>query len=448
MTTYWCRQAWLGAATDVADGVVLDVEDGRFAAVSTGLPPPKGAVLLDGLVVPGYANCHSHVFHRALRGRAQRGGGSFWTWREQMYALAERLNPDTFQRLAAGTYVEMVGAGMTAVGEFHYLHHQPGGRPYDDPNVMAHAAIAAAREAGLRITLLDTCYLEAGFGRQVEGVQLRFSDGDASRWAARVDRLAAEYSGAADVVVGAALHSVRAVPADQIETVVTWAGERGVPLHVHVSEQPVENAECLAATGLTPTALLAEHGVVGPGATVVHATHLGDDDITTLGREQTYTCFCPTTERDLADGVGPSRALAAAGARLTLGTDSHAVIDMSEEMRAIEMGERLVTLRRGSWQAMELLTAATATGQASLGYPAAGTLSAGSRADLVCLRTDSARTAGSGSSAETAVFAATSADVSDVVAGGRHIVAEGRHAVLPQAAGELDAVVHALMAHR
>ncbi|MBA2532815.1 MAG: amidohydrolase family protein, partial [Nocardioidaceae bacterium] len=170
MTTYWCRQAWLGAATDVADGVVLDVEDGRFAAVSTGLPPPKGAVLLDGLVVPGYANCHSHVFHRALRGRAQRGGGSFWTWREQMYALAERLNPDTFQRLAAGTYVEMVGAGMTAVGEFHYLHHQPGGRPYGDPNVMAHAAIAAAREAGLRITLLDTCYLGAGFGRPVEGV--------------------------------------------------------------------------------------------------------------------------------------------------------------------------------------------------------------------------------------------------------------------------------------
>jgi len=429
----------------VGDGVQLSEAAGRLTAVEQAPTPPQGVVRLEGLVVPGFANCHSHVFHRALRARTQRGSGDFWAWRDQMYAVAARLDPDSFHRLARSTYVEMLSAGITSVGEFHYLHHDPTGRPYADPNVMGHAAIAAAREAGLRITLLDTCYLQAGSGRDVEGVQRRFSDGDAERWAERASDLAAAYAGAADVVVGGAIHSVRAVPTDQIGTVAQWAQERAAPLHVHVSEQPAENADCVGATGMTPTMLLDAHGALGPRTSAVHATHLTGDDIVTLGQRGAFVCFCPTTERDLADGVGPSRRLASAGAQLTLGTDSHAVIDMAEEMRAVETNERLVSLRRGTWSAEELLAAATTTGRASLGEADGDGLAVGAPANLVCLRTDSLRTAGTGAGVETAVFAATSTDVSDVVSAGRHVVANGRHVRLPDAARDLDDTITALL---
>jgi formiminoglutamate deiminase len=358
-----------------------------------------------------------------------------------MYAVAGRLDPDSMHRLARATYAEMATAGITAVGEFHYLHHDRDGVPYADPNVMGHAVIAAAREAGLRITLLDTCYLRSGFGRPVEGVQARFSDGDAERWASRADDLAGAYTGAPDVVVGAAIHSVRAVPPEQLPAVATWARARRVPLHVHVSEQPAENEQCRLATGRSPTQLLADCGALGPATSVVHATHLTPSDIALLGGSGSNVCLCPTTERDLADGVGPSRALATAGATLTLGTDSHAVIDMAEEMRAVETDERLVSGRRGSWQAGELLSAATSSGQSSLGFPDAGRLAEGARADLVCLRTDSLRTAGTGGTAEAAVFAATAADVTDVVVDGLPVVTGGRHHSLPEAARELDAVI-------
>lgn len=445
MTTYWCERAWLGPRVGVVAGIAVEVERGRITWVDPMRAPAAGAVVLTGIVVPGFANSHSHAFHRALRGRTQRGGGSFWSWREQMYLVADRLDPDSFHHLAEATYAEMASVGITAVGEFHYLHHGPGGRPYDDPNTMGHALITAARAAGLRICLLDTCYLNAGFGRPATGVQARFSDRSADRWAARVTDMAAAYADADDVMIGAAIHSVRGVPADQLDTVADWARARDVPLHLHLSEQPAENADCLAATGLTPTELLAEHGVLGPATTVVHATHLGPDDIATLGRSRSYACFCPTTERDLADGIGPSRQLVAAGAALTLGTDSHAVIDMCEEMRAVELDERLLSLRRGAWDAGELIEVATATGQASLGFADAGGLAVGRRADLVAVRSDSVRTAGTGLGAETVVFAASGADVTDVIVDGRRVVAEGSHHRLPGAAHSLEAAVTALL---
>jgi formiminoglutamate deiminase len=355
-----------------------------------------------GLTLPGFANCHSHAFHRALRGRTQHERGSFWTWREQMYAVAADLTPDTYFELARDTYAEMRATGITAVGEFHYLHHQPDGTPYDDPNEMGKALLAAADDAGIRIRLLDTCYLAAGFGRPPEGVQVRYSDGDAHAWAERV----AAFD---DPRVGAAIHSVRAVPRNQLLVVVEAA--RGLPLHVHVSEQVAENEACLAATGLTPTQLLAEAGALGAGTTAVHATHLTDDDIRLLGESRTNVCFCPTTERDLADGIGPARRLHDAGATLTLGSDSHAVIDMVEEMRAVEMHERLTTQQRGHWSALELLAAATYDGHRSLGFDDAGRIAPGQRADLVTIDLESIRTRGAGASAETAVFAATAADV-------------------------------------
>ena len=324
--------------------------------------------------VPAFANCHSHVFHRALRGRIT-GADSFWTWRDQMYALAGVLDPDLLFDLARSTYAEMHLAGIRSVGEFHYLHHRPDGRPYDDPNAMGEALIAAAREAGVRIALLDTCYLAAGFGRGPEGVQTRVSDGDAEAWASRVGELAQKHAGEDDVVIGAAIHSVRAVPRDQLAIVA--AALPNAPLHVHVSEQPAENEECVAVTGLTPVALLAEAGAWTPRTTAVHATHLTPDDVATLGDSRAYVCFCPTTEAELADGIGPSVALREAGARLTLGSDSNTVIDMFAEARAVEMHQRLASGVRGAWTAEQLWQAASTTGHESLGFSTGGAIEIG-----------------------------------------------------------------------
>lgn len=388
---------------EVEDGVLLSIEDGVIEGVRSGGGAGSTSDV-PGLTLPGLANCHSHAFHRALRARTQVGRGSFWTWREQMYRLAADLTPDGYRALAAEVYAEMRATGITAVGEFHYLHHQPDGTPYDDPNEMGRALLAAADDAGVRIRLLDTCYLAAGFGRPVDGVQRRFSDGDADAWAARVEAFD-------DDRVGAAIHSVRAVPREQLGTVARWAQGRGVPLHVHLSEQVEENDACREAHGLTPTQLLADEGVLGPMTSVVHATHLDPVDVRLLGDARVFACFCPTTERDLADGIGPARALHDAGARLTLGSDSHAVIDLFEEMRAVEMHERLASRRRGHWSAAELLAAATYDGHASLGFDDAGRIAVGQRADLVTLDLDSWRTRGTGATAETIVFAATGADV-------------------------------------
>ncbi|MER5550126.1 formimidoylglutamate deiminase [Streptomyces sp. NPDC002793] len=440
--TYWMSHAWLG--THVEPGVLLDVSGGRIAGVRTGVDaPPPGATALHGLTVPGLANTHSHAFHRALRATAQVGSGTFWTWRELMYRTASRLTPDTYFALARATYAEMALAGITAVGEFHYVHHAPGGTPYADPNAMGEALIAAAAEAGIRITLLDTAYLAAGFGEKPNRHQLRFSDTTADAWAERASLL----KGDDDlVVIGAAIHSVRAVPAGQLSAVARWAQERGAPLHVHLSEQTAENDACLAAHGRTPARLLADHGVLGPHTTGIHNTHLTAEDIELLGSSRTGTCMCPTTERDLADGIGPATALQGAGSPLSLGSDSHAVIDLFEEARAMELNERLRTHVRGHWTAAALLRAASAEGHAALGRPDAGLLEPGAPADLATVALDSVRTAGPlpRLAAETAVFAATAADVRHTVVAGRHIVRDGRHTRVEDVPGALASAVAAL----
>ncbi|MFP1629529.1 formimidoylglutamate deiminase [Streptomyces sp. 5K101] len=439
--TYWLEHAWLG--TRVEPGVALDVRDGTIAAVRTGVDaPPPGAEVLRGLTVPGLANAHSHAFHRALRGTVQVGSGTFWTWREVMYQVASRLTPETYFTLARAVYAEMALAGITAVGEFHYVHHAPGGTPYADPNAMGEALIAAAAEAGIRITLLDTAYLSSGFGEPPNEHQLRFSDGTAGAWAERADAL----KDGDHVRIGAAIHSVRAVPAQQLSTVAAWASARNAPLHVHLSEQTAENDACLAAHGVTPARLLADHGVLGPRTTGVHNTHLTDEDIALLGGTATGTCMCPTTERDLADGIGPAPALQAAGSPLSLGSDSHAVIDLFEEARAMELNERLRSRTRGHWTAAALLRAATADGHAALGWPDAGRLEQGALADFTTITLDSVRTAGPvpALGAETAVFAAGAADVRDVVVGGRRVVRGGAHVRVPDVGAALGEAVSAL----
>ncbi|GGO56125.1 formimidoylglutamate deiminase [Streptomyces lasiicapitis] len=444
--TYWAEHAWL--EPNVEPGVALDVgADGRIAAVRTGVEtPPPGATVLRGLTLPGLANAHSHAFHRALRSTVQVGSGTFWTWREVMYSVAHRLTPETYHALARAVYAEMALAGVTAVGEFHYLHHAPGGTPYADPNAMGEALIAAAADAGIRITLLDTAYVASGLRSAAEGEppnrhQLRFSDGTAEAWAERVSLL--KEGDREHVRIGAAIHSVRAVPARQLGTVAEWAASRGAPLHVHLSEQTAENDACLAVHGCTPTRLLADHGVLGPRTTGVHNTHLTDADIALIGGSGTGTCMCPTTERDLADGIGPAPALQRAGSTLSLGSDSHAVIDLFEEARAMELDERLRSRTRGHWTAAALLRAASADGHAALGWADAGSLEPGALADFATVALDSVRTAGAVPrlAAEVAVFAASAVDVRHTVVGGRHVVRDGVHTLLPDVPSALTEAV-------
>jgi formiminoglutamate deiminase len=404
---YWAEHALLPGGTG-AD-VTLSVAAGRITAVEAGTRPGD-AVRLPGVVLPGFANAHSHAFHRALRGRTHDRGGTFWTWRERMYAVASRLDPDAYLTLARAAYAEMALAGVSAVAEFHYLHHAPGGRPYADPHAMDHALRQAANDAGIRLTLLDTCYLAGGFDAPLDAVQQRFADRDADAWAARA-------SGAD----GVAVHSVRAVPREALKIVATAAAGR--PLHVHLSEQPAENEACTARHGLTPTGLLAAEGVLSPAATAVHATNLTGDDVTLLAATGTGACLCPTTERDLADGIGPARALRDAGVALSLGSDQHAVTDLLEEARALEMHERLASGERGRFTPDALLAALTA--HAALGRPDAGRLEPGAPGDMVAIRTDTVRTAGCDPAQ--ILLAATAADVDTLLVDGRVVVEGGRH---------------------
>lgn len=447
MKAVWCELAWLGGDQPEAS-VLIGIEGGTIGSLAGGVAsPPADARRLAGLTVPGLANVHSHAFQRALRARTHSGRGDFWSWRKQMYSAAERIDPDNYFALARATYAEMALAGITAVGEFHYLHHGPGGTPYEDPNATGRALIRAAAEAGVRITLIDTCYLHGGIDEKPDPIQRRFADRDAEAWAERLSDLADDPEVAAGELtrIGAAIHSVRAVDPRSAEVVAQWAQSRDAPLHAHVSEQPAENEACLAAYGLTPTGLLDKAGALGERFTAIHATHLAAGDFEPLGRGG--VCLCPTTERDLADGTGPAEELAGAGARLSVGSDSNAVIDLFEEARAIELNQRLADRRRGHHSPAELLAATTVGGHRSLGWPEAGRIEVGAVADLATIDLESVRLAGTGPAGAigSLVFAAAPSDVSHVMVGGRTIVEGGVHLEI-DVTRELDAAIAAVTA--
>lgn len=426
MTQWYADRAWLGVSDVLDSGVLISVDGERIMSVVTGVaePPPMASRTV-GLVMPGLANGHSHCFHRALRGRTNSNGGTFWTWREAMYDVASRLNPDTYYALATATFAEMALAGITAVGEFHYLHHAAGGRPYSSPNAMGDALVAAVSEAGLRMTLLDTCYLAGGFGAPLDEVQSRFSDRDAHRWASRVSDMAIPTG----IRLGAAIHSVRAVPVEQMAFVSEWASNHQAPLHVHLSEQRAENVACASAHGCTPAQLLHDAGALNVLTTAVHATHCSPEDVNLLRDTRATVCMCPTTERDLGDGIGPAYEASEAGVTLSLGSDGHSVIDMFEEARAMELNERLRAEVRGRWTPTALLRAATVYGQMSLGWSESGQITIGNLADFIAVDVDTPRLAGADPAhlLEAVVFGATSADVREVVVGGKIIVTDGHH---------------------
>jgi len=409
VTGFWLEHALIDGL--VRTGVRIEQEAGSITLVADG-PAHPSDTLLSGLTLPGIANGHSHAFHRALRGRTHAQGGDFWAWREQMYAVAAGLDAERYYALATAFYAELLLAGYTAVGEFHYLHRDP-------TTVMADAVIAAARDAGIRLTLLDTLYRHGG--RDENGTALAPSEAQRPFissipvWLARHESLVLR----GNARRGAAIHSLRAVDPDDVARIVAATGDE--PLHAHVSEQPAENAQVVAAFGRSPVALLRDAGALGPRFTAVHATHLTPDDITDLSGS--FVCFCPTTERDLGDGIGPARALHDAGATLTIGSDQHVVVDPFDELRALEGHERLATGRRGIFSPLELITAATIDGYRSLGW--VGGLAVGAVCDLVTVRTGSPRTAGA--SLDQLWLAASGADVMDVVVGGERVVTSGAH---------------------
>jgi formimidoylglutamate deiminase len=423
------------------EGIALQVgADGRILPEG---PVPAGArvVRLPGrALLPGLVNGHSHAFQRLIRGRTEyvaagSGTDDFWSWREAMYRAAEALTPEDVYIASRQAFLEMLLAGITTVGEFHYLHHQPDGSPYTQRNALAHAVIRAAREVGLRIVLLRVGYARAGFLVPENPRQRRFIDKDVDTFLDSVESLAREVQGRPGVSVGMAPHSVRAVPE---EWLTTLAGVRSdMPVHMHVAEQPKEIEACVAEHGLRPVELLEEVGLLQPRFTAVHAVHVTDEEARMLGDLKVGVCACPSTERNLGDGIVPADKLAAAGARLCLGSDSQATVDLLDEARQIEGHLRLARLRRavldpGSGAvdglAARLFEMATVNGARSLGLPS-GTLEPGVPADFFTVDLNHPSLVGASPTSLLAgiVLGSDKAAVREVAVDGRLVVRDGLH---------------------
>ena len=392
------------------------------------------------ILLPGIASAHSHAFQRALRARTQRARGSFWSWRGLMYELAARMTPEDVYDLSRFAFVELACAGVTAVGEFHYVHHQPSGAPYDDRNELANAVTRAALDAGLRITLLRVLYQRAGLGRAIEGAQRRFVDPSLDRALSDVSALASRWAAEPRVQIGLAPHSVRAVTREWIAEAARFCEERAMPMHMHVSEQRREVRECLAEHGRRPVALLDELGVLGPRFTAVHATHLAPHEIELLARAPSFVCLCRTTERDLGDGLPPTAELVRRGVRLSLGADSHAITDPFEEARAVELDERTRTETRcASAEASALLAASTREGYASIGQTGRG--------DRVVLDATSPELVGADEAQldDAVIFAASPRSVREVWVAGARIVERAMHVRYSEARAGFEAALKRLL---
>ncbi len=367
------------------DGLIMDIKN----AGTELLAPSDIEILPDTALLPGFVNAHSHVFQRALRGHTHHPlsrQDSFWTWRRAMYAEAQRMNPDLLYSQALRTYREMLAAGYTSVGEFHYVHHQPGGQPYADPNVMSEAILQAGHDAGIRVVLLMTSYAQSGFHQPPEEGQRRFCDASVEAFLERVEALRVT-----GVPIGIAPHSVRAVPEAWFRAIADYCRTHHLPMHMHADEQMAEIEQCQAAYGCTPIELLERFGALDALTTIVHATHANAAEIALLARHRCTVCVCPTTEGDLGDGIAPYAELLAAQIPLAIGSDSNTRLDPIEELRWAEYTARMRYQRRRVLIANELtspgpllLAYGTQYGAASLGLQT-GTLAAGMSADFIAI---------------------------------------------------------------
>ena len=381
-------------------GMLVSIaDDGRIASItprnqglekSSSIPEPTDVESLNGMaLLPGFVNVHSHVFQRALRGHTHRPlshKDTFWTWRNAMYAQAQQLTPDSLYTMALSTYREMLRAGYTSVGEFHYVHHQPGGQPYDNPNTMSEAILQAGREAGIRVVLLMTAYAQAGFHQPPEEGQRRFCDASVEAYLARVEALRAN-----GVAVGVAPHSVRAVPEDWFRAIANYSRLHSLPLHVHADEQVAEIEQCQAAYQCAPIELLERFGALSPHTTIIHATHANDKELALLAQRGSGVCVCPTTEGDLGDGIAPYAALLATHIPLSIGSDSNTRLAPIEELRWAEYTARMRYQRRRVLVAHEmsspgplLLDYGTRSGARALGL-VTGVIAPGMFADFIAV---------------------------------------------------------------
>ena len=333
-----------------ANMIVSISDDGRITSISqqnveAQFIAPSDILSLHGVaLLPGFVNTHSHVFQRALRGHTHRPlskQDTFWTWRRAMYAEAQKLNPDLLYTNALMTYREMLAAGYTSVGEFHYVHHQLNGQPYADPNVMSEAIIQAGKEVGIRVVLLMTAYAQSGFNQPPEEEQRRFCDASIDAYLDRVEALRLKGGS-----IGVAPHSVRALPEEWFRAIAEYSRIHQLPLHVHADEQKAEIEQCLTIHGCTPIELLEHFGALGTLTTIVHATHANTAEIALLAQRGCTVCVCPTTEGDLGDGIAPYAELLAAQIPLTIGSDSNTRLDPIEELRWAEYSARMRYQRR------------------------------------------------------------------------------------------------------
>jgi formimidoylglutamate deiminase len=415
--------------------VRIDIDPaGRIAAVQPRAARAPGDAIVPGLVVPGMANLHSHAFQRAMAGLTERGaaaGQDFWHWRDVMYRFLAALGPDDVEAIAAQLYVECLRFGYTSVGEFHYLHNAPDGRPYADPAELSGRIVAAAAQAGIGLTLLPVLYRHAGFGGLPAGPgQARFVlTPDA--YAALCQAMALR------VPVGIAPHSLRAVTAGELAGAVALADSLGpaTPLHIHVAEQVKEVADCVAATGQRPVAWLLDHAAVGPRWCLVHATHVDPAECRRLAASGAVAGLCQTTEANLGDGSFPLLAFRQAGGRFGIGSDSQVGTNPVEELRWLEYIRRLETRRRavtaagaGASVGLGLYAAALAGGHQAIGRPG-GRIAAGCLADLVVLDTAHPVLAGHGPATllDAWVFSGNATPVRDVMVAGCWQVSGGRH---------------------
>jgi formimidoylglutamate deiminase len=398
-------------------------------------------------LLPGLVNAHSHAFQRVIRGRTERRSqhttDSFWTWREQMYAAANRLTPEGIYSASRMAFLEMALAGITAVGEFHYLHQAPDGAPYSDPNLLEREVIRAARDVGIRIALLRVAYARAGYQREAHPQQVRFIESSPDVYLKNLEQLlTAPELQQGESWVGVAPHSVRAVPLHYLKTIVEFAKARGLVVHMHVAEQTAEVEACIEEYRRSPVALLDTEGLLGEKFTAVHAIHVTPKAIATVGRSRARVCACPTTERNLGDGVVPVDAYFAAGVPVSLGTDSQIQIDLLEDARELEYHLRLQRKSRNvlatdntdeadqSALARRLFECATVSGGTSIGLEDAGSIESGAPADFFTVDLDDPSIAGATPENLLAnvVFSLSRTAVRDVIVGGKRIVADGCHA--------------------
>jgi formimidoylglutamate deiminase len=393
-------------------------------------------------ILPGLINAHSHAFQRVIRGRTEyrttKSNDTFWTWREMMYSAATRLRPDDVYDASRMAFLEMALSGITAVGEFHYLHLGPDGIPYDDPNLIAKEVVRAAGDVGLRIALLRVAYARSGYKTQANSQQLRFIEESPEAYLKNTERLIVDV-GRGSAWVGIAPHSVRALPLDYLREVIVFANKRRLPVHMHVAEQPEEVTACIEEYGRSPVALLATEGLLSERFTGIHLIHVSPKAIRMLAEARAMACACPTTERNLGDGVVPVDAYFKQEVRVALGTDSQVEIDLLEDARELEYHLRLQKIERAvlapanddghSTLAARLFDCATVNGAASIQAPG-GTLEAGRPADFFTIDLDDPTIVGASLEdlLSSIVFAMSRTAVRDVVVGGMQIVKDARHA--------------------